>query len=197
VSGERGFWMRWRVRLGYPVAVIYWLAASPTPRFIAAGGLIAAFGLAVRAAAAGHLKKSQELTTSGIYSRTRNPLYFGSALLAAGFAVAGHSWLAGAIVVIYFGVFYNAVMRNEEQELRAQYGEAFVRYAARVPRFLPRMFGDASAAASDDADRAGRAFSRAQYRRNREYRALLGAIFALGFVWARMWLPSVWAWIHR
>ena len=45
----RKFWMRWRVRTGYPVAVIYWLLASPTPRWIAIGAVVAALGLLVRA----------------------------------------------------------------------------------------------------------------------------------------------------
>lgn len=194
MSGERGFWMRWRVGLGYPVAVVYWLAATPTPRFIAIGGLIASLGLLVRALAAGHLKKSEELTTSGVYSRTRNPLYLGSSLLAAGFAIAGHSWVAGAIVAVYFGVFYYAVMRNEEEELRGRYGEAFRTYAARVPLFFPRMFG---AAEEHVKGRPEKEFSWAQYKRNREYRALLGTIAALGLVWARMWLPSLWTRIGR
>ena len=194
MSGERGFWMRWRVRLGYPVAVIYWLAASPTTKFIAMGGLIAAFGLIVRAMAAGHLKKSEELTTSGLYSQTRNPLYFGSSLLAMGFAVAGHSWIAGAIIVIYFAVFYYAVMRNEERELRARYSAAFEAYEARVPLFFPRISGGGSDAAPQGLQRQ---FSWEQYKRNREYRALIGTIAALGLMWLRMWLPAAAEFIRR
>ncbi len=58
---------------------------------MAIGAVIAAFGLIVRGAAAGYLRKDQQLATGGPYSRTRNPLYLGSALLAAGFIVAGHS----------------------------------------------------------------------------------------------------------
>lgn len=200
MSGERKFWMRWRVRLGYPVAVIYWLAASPQPRWIAAGAVVAFFGLLVRAMAAGHLRKSQELTTTGLYARTRNPLYFGSATLAAGFVIAGHSWLAGVIVGVYFAVFYYAVMRNEEEELRARYGHAYAEYAARTPLFLPRMFASHDQPSVDGATAASRdqrQFSWAQYRRNREYRALIGTILALGLVWARMFVPSRYVWFHR
>lgn len=186
MSGERRFWMRWRVRLGYPVALTYWLLASPQPRTIAIGMVIAFFGLLIRALAAGHLRKSEELTTSGLYAQTRNPLYLGSSLLAGGFAIAGDSVIAGAIVVIYFAVFYYAVMRNEEQELRARYGSAFESYAVRVPLFLPWMFSEA---AKPEGEQPVRQFSWAQYRRNREYRALIGAILALGMVWARMWVP--------
>jgi protein-S-isoprenylcysteine O-methyltransferase Ste14 len=196
LSGKRKFWMRWRVRLGYPVAIIYWLLATPSPRWILVGGSIALIGLLVRAAAAGYLRKSEELATSGPYARTRNPLYFGSSLLAAGFAIAGASWWAGGVVMVYFTVFYYAVMRNEEQELRERYGSAFEEYAARVPPFLPRPFGSSSGTEIPDGARA-KEFSWAQYRRNREYQALIGTIAALGFVWLRMWVPLWIPWFRR
>ncbi len=132
---QRKFWMRWRVRLGYPVAAIFWLLATPSPRWILLGAAFAMLGLLVRTTAAGYLRKSRELAISGPYARTRNPLYFGSALIAAGFVIAGHSWRAGTLVAVYFAVFYYAVMRNEEEELRSLYGAAFEDYAARVPLF--------------------------------------------------------------
>ncbi|MGH9561349.1 MAG: methyltransferase family protein, partial [Terracidiphilus sp.] len=72
--------MRWRVRAGYPVAVLFWIFARPSYRSIALGGIIAAFGLLVRGLAAGHLKKDRELAISGPYAVTRNPLYLGSSL---------------------------------------------------------------------------------------------------------------------
>ena len=139
MTQQRNFWMRWRVRVGYPVAVIFWLLAAPTPGSILLGAIVAAIGLFIRGAASGYLRKYEELCTTGPYARTRNPLYFGSAILAAGFVVAGRSWWGGAIVAIYFALFYYAVMRNEESDLRARYGAAFNEYAARVPLFFPRL----------------------------------------------------------
>jgi hypothetical protein len=185
--------MRWRVRVGYPVAVIYWLLAAPTPRSILAGGVIAALGLLVRGAASGHLRKYEELCTSGPYARTRNPLYLGSALLAAGFIVAGRSWWAGAIVATYFALFYYAVMRNEESDLRARYGSAFEDYAARVPLFCPRLhLASAQPADSSATPARGKSFSWRQYTRNREYKALIGTLAGLAIMWLRMWLRTRW-----
>jgi protein-S-isoprenylcysteine O-methyltransferase Ste14 len=182
----RKFWMRWRVRLGYPVAILYWLFATPTWRSIVYGTIVAALGLMVRAASAGYLRKDRELAVTGPYARTRNPLYLGSAILAAGFVVAGHSWVAGLLVSAYFAIFYYAVMRNEEDDLRLRFGAEFDAYAARVPLFFPRPFaGNISIAHAADE-----AFSGAQYRRNREYRALLGTIGAMGMVWVRMWVRA-------
>jgi protein-S-isoprenylcysteine O-methyltransferase Ste14 len=194
VSQRRNFWMRWRVRVGYPVAVIYWLLAEPTPRSILIGVLIAATGLAIRASASGHLRKYEQLCTTGPYARTRNPLYFGSAFLAAGFVVAGHSWAPGAIVTAYFAIFYYAVMRNEESDLHARYGRAFDEYAAQVPLFLPRIFfpgkSEVATPPAPAVSPGGEEFSWPQYARNREYQALIGTIGALGILWLRMLLRT-------
>jgi protein-S-isoprenylcysteine O-methyltransferase Ste14 len=103
---QRKFWMRWRVRTGYPVAILFIFLASPTPMAILIGALVAGLGLAIRAYASGYLRKDRELATAGPYARTRNPLYLGSAILAAGFVVAGRSILGGVLVGVYFGVFY-------------------------------------------------------------------------------------------
>ena len=177
--------MRWRVRLGYPVAILYWLLASPTHHWMAMGAAAAGLGIIIRTIAAGHLSKDRELATSGPYARTRNPLYLGSAFLAAGFAIAGHSWPAAAIVILYFAVFYYAVMRNEESDLHDRFGVIFDEYSARVPLFLPNFF-DQGHAPTDSAQE--KPFSWTQYRRNREYKALIGTIAALALVWLRMWL---------
>jgi protein-S-isoprenylcysteine O-methyltransferase Ste14 len=180
MAGGSAWLSRWRVRVGYPLAAVFVWLAAPTPLSILLGALVAAIGLFIRGAAAGYLRKHQALATAGPYARTRNPLYLGSAFLAAGFAVAGRSWLAAAPLVAYFLLFYPAVMKREEEELRAGYGRAFEEYAARVPLFWPRV----GAAAASAAPKAG--FSWACYRRNREYQALLGFLAGLVLVWLRM-----------
>ena len=81
--------------------------------------------------------------------------------------------------------FYT-VIRKEEEDLRKRFGATFEAYAARVPLFFPG-FGSRSAEASarPGASPENR-FSWAQYRRNREYQALLGTIAGLGIMWLRM-----------
>ncbi|MGH9563442.1 MAG: methyltransferase family protein, partial [Terracidiphilus sp.] len=130
---------------------------------------------------------------SGPYAVTRNPLYLGSSLLAAGFAIAGGSWADGAMVVAYFAVFYYAVMRNEESDLRKRFGTTFDDYAARVPLFIPRYSRRYSARfGAHTRTPAATKFSWALYRRNREYNALVGTILGLGLLWVRMWLHWHW-----
>jgi protein-S-isoprenylcysteine O-methyltransferase Ste14 len=192
-SQPRKFWMRWRVRLGYPVAIIYWLLATPTWRSIAYGTIVAALGLMVRAAAAGYLRKDRELAVTGPYALTRNPLYLGSAILAAGFVVASHSWIAGSLVSLYFGVFYYAVMRNEEEDLRMRFGTDFDAYATCVPLFFPNIFASGRSQSNSKSATNGEVTSRfswMQYRRNREYRALFGAIAAMAMVCLRMYIRA-------
>jgi len=182
MSGAAEFAMRFRVRLGYPVAIVFLLFARPLQYSIFIGAVIAMLGLCVRAAAAGYLRKHEQLALAGPYARTRNPLYFGSALIAAGFLVAGRfwveqGWIAAVVVAGYFGYFYRVVMQREEGELRARYGTVFDEYAARVPLFLPRL---RTATATTEE------FSWEQYWRNREYQAALGVLGGMGALWALM-----------
>lgn len=161
---------RWRVRIGYPVAAACFVLARPTPFTLVCGAAVAALGLLLRGAAAGHLRKHESLATTGPYAWTRNPLYLGSLLLAVGFLLAAGSWIAAIGAATYVAVFYPGVIRREEEELRAEYG-GFDAYAASVPRFWPRPPAGASATAR---------FSWSQYARNREYQALIGT--AVSFV---------------
>jgi protein-S-isoprenylcysteine O-methyltransferase Ste14 len=161
------------VRVGYLLAIVVLVLAHPTPQSIAIGGALGVIGLWVRALAAGHLHKQEMLTVSGPYAHTRNPLYFGSAILTIGAAVALNSWIAAALLIGYFAVFYSVVMRKEEAELRFHHGAAFEEYAKTVPLFFPRV------TAAKLGLGVERAFSFAQYKKNREYRAAIGFLLLL------------------
>lgn len=177
MSSATNPWARWRVRLGYPVALAFAWLAKPSTDSLLFGFAIALLGMLWRAAAAGHLYKHERLATSGPYRFSRNPLYLGSTLLAAGLLVAGRSWIAAALVGAYFAIFYSRVMRTEEGELRARYGSAFEDYAARVPLFFPTLRPIAP---------SGGAFSWKQYRINREYQAAIGLLLGLALLYGKM-----------
>jgi protein-S-isoprenylcysteine O-methyltransferase Ste14 len=66
-----------------------------------------------------HVKKNRELTVTGPYAHTRNPLYLGSMLIAAGFAVALLSWPVALVLLVGFAVIYVPVIASEERFLRA------------------------------------------------------------------------------
>ena len=67
-------------------------ARAPQPAAVAWSLALVLPGLWLRGYAAGYVKKNRELTLTGPYAHTRNPLYLGSMLIAAGFAVALLSW---------------------------------------------------------------------------------------------------------
>jgi len=170
---------RWRVPLHFVVAVVALVFARPRPELLAGGALLVAAGLGLRAWAAGHLRKEQPLTTSGPYAHLRHPLYFGTAFILAGFAVAcGRLWLA-LLLAAYFVLLFVPVMRREERERSALTVEGYTEYAAQVPAFRPRL----RAYAGGDAAR----FDFSLYLRNREWQAVVGCGAALVVLWAKCW----------
>jgi protein-S-isoprenylcysteine O-methyltransferase Ste14 len=173
MSAPGSFFVRWRVRLGYPLAIaVFWLS-QPTPRSILLGAPVGVIGLWLRAYAAGYLHKQEVLTVTGPYAYTRNPLYLGSAILALAAAIASRSWVAALILILYFAIFYSVVMRREEKELSLRHGAAFAEYARAVPLFLPHL-----TAAKLSGTSAG-SFSFARYKRNHEWQAALGFLVLL------------------
>ena len=163
---------RWRVPLGFLLGVAYLVFCRPTVKLLIAGGAVAAAGVALRAYAAGHLAKNQKLAMSGPYAWTRNPLYLGSSLMGAGFAVAGGNWILALACVVLFAAIYWPVIRREEEYLRREFGEVYDHYAQRVPLFLPRL----------RRPEGSEKFQWKQYRKNHEYEAFLGYLAIMIFL---------------
>lgn len=160
---------RIRVPLGFLFAAVFLWLARPTPMFLALSLLLVIPGLLLRGFASGYVKKNAELTTTGPYAYTRNPLYLGSILIAVGFALAARSFWIALVLVALFLAIYLPVIRSEEQYLRSVF-PGFDDYAARVPRLIPRLVP-----ARQPGSEPG-AFSPALYRKHREYNALIGAV---------------------
>jgi len=174
-SGWSRIARRIRVPLGFAFAVLYLWLASPCPPAIVAGSIVIAAGFAVRAIASGQLKKNEELAVSGPYSYTRNPLYFGSILIAVGFAIAARSVWIWVLLVVLFALIYVPVIRGEEAYLRSVFPE-FESYSLRVPRLLPRWSGESLTSS----------FSRELYLKHREYNALIGAVLMVVAITVKM-----------
>ena len=169
---------RIRVPLGFALAVLLIVLAHPTPMTLSIGGAIAVLGVLTRAWAAGHIRKFEMLATTGPYSFTRNPLYFGSFLLAAGFAIAGGVWwLALIVAVLYLSIYY-PVMRVEEGDLRSKFGTEFEGFAANVPLFVPRL---------TPWHKTGNSFDFQLYLKHMEYQAAIGTVVALVILAAKMY----------
>ena len=160
---------RIRVPLGFIFAIVFVLLAQPTRTSLIVGALVLVPGLALRGLASGHVQKDKQLTTSGPYAYTRNPLYLGSLMLAAGFAIAARSWWVVGIMLLMFAVIYIPVIAGEERYLRQTFSD-YGDYARHVPRFLPRLtpYGGQQSA-----------YSSARYWKHREYQASIGCVVVL------------------
>jgi protein-S-isoprenylcysteine O-methyltransferase Ste14 len=171
---------RIRVPLGFAFAAFYLWIARPTWISLLAGTVVAVPGIFLRALASGHVKKNEELTTSGPYAYTRNPLYLGSLIMAVGFAIAARSLWVLLVMLVMFVAIYLPVIRSEESFLRQAFS-SFEDYARNVPRLLPRI----TAYRNDSGS-----FSRALYWQHREYNATLGTAAILAALVAKLFWAS-------
>lgn len=175
---------RVRVPLGFVTAAVFFAFARPGERLLFWSLLPVVAGLWLRGYAAGYVKKNAELTQTGPYAYTRNPLYLGSMLLAFGFALAaGRVWLGVLLVGLFLAVYWPVIL-SEEAFLRGAF-PGFDRYAAAVPRLLPRL--TPARIAGGLAGGTGR-FSAKRYQHHREYNASIGAAALYGALLLRMWL---------
>lgn len=79
--------------------------------------------------------KTTSLVTSGVFSRSRNPIYVADALILASYA----AWLGRPAALIGIPALVAALhpqIQAEEQALKARFGSEFDAYVARVPRWL-------------------------------------------------------------
>ncbi len=172
---------RMRVPLGFVFAAAYLWFARPAWAWIVAGAFLIIAGILVRAAAAGYIRKNRELTATGPYAYTRNPLYLGSVLIAAGFVIAARNpWIAIAALVMFLAI-YVPVIRAEEKYLASAF-PGYAEYAAHVPRLLPRLRPYHSPAGGRNEG----SFSRELYLKHREYNAALGSALMIGALILKM-----------
>lgn len=173
------FLQRNRVFSGFLISAVYLIFADPGPRSMPAGFAIAAAGLALRAWAAGHIRKGKDLDISGPYAFTRNPLYFGSFLVAIGFGTASGVWWLAALAVVSFLSIYLPVIRVETDELADVFGAEYEEYRRNVPTFFPSL------RPYKPYKKSARKFDFRLYLKNGEYNAILGATAVSAFLLAR------------
>jgi protein-S-isoprenylcysteine O-methyltransferase Ste14 len=192
VNRSASRWERWkrvsrriRVPLGFIAAAIYlfelWRRA-PQPAAVAWSLAPVFSGLWLRAYASGYVKKNRELTVTGPYAHTRNPLYLGSMLIAAGFAVALMSWPVAVVLACGFALIYIPVIASEEEFLRSAF-DGFDGYCRQVPRLIPRLTAARVVRPQEDGSDAGQpqpgskaGFSLELYLKHREYNAAIGTV---------------------
>lgn len=143
---SNSLWHRVRRRVTGRVVVVLaafvalvWLA-HPSPLWFLAGGLFVGVGEMVRLWAAGHLRKNEQVTTTGPYAHVKNPLYLGSLMIMIGFGVMSRVyWLLAVGLVVFFSYYAPYKKHRESDRLRERFGEVWTAYDAAVPDYIPRL----------------------------------------------------------
>ena len=203
-------YLRARLAPLYLLALALFLLADPSPASLALGALLVSGGLALRAWGAGHLVKTDRLTTTGPYAYLRHPLYSGTLLVGTGLAAAagpvGWALLLGALLPFFFFYYAPYKERIESARLERRYGEAYAAYRMAVPALWParrpwrRGVSERGAGGEGARDRAGgpgigrplandeeraEGWSVARYLANDEQGALVASLLGLALLVAR------------
>ena len=146
----RNIFFKFRSYTPIPIALAIIYNSQPILPFNILGILLIAIGEIIRINAvryAGGATRTRNvgapsLCTSGPYSHTRNPLYWGNIIIYAGVAFLGGGqwmWHLVSIIIIFFIVQYYFIISLEEETLKLKFGEEYESYIKNVPKLLPKL----------------------------------------------------------
>ena len=120
--------------------------ASPNGLALMVGLTFVAIGFALAAFSVRNFRRegttvvpgepSTALVVTGPYYLTRNPIYIGLVLMYFGLAVILTSLWVLLLLIPVLAILQRGVVEREEVYLERQFGEAYRKYKARVPRWL-------------------------------------------------------------
>ena len=82
-------------------------------------------------------ENKDELITNGILGHVRNPMYFGVLLIYLAFIFLSISLISVALWIIII-VIYDKLASFEEKQLEKLFGEKYLEYKKKVPKWIPR-----------------------------------------------------------
>lgn len=157
---EQSSWFLFRYRnVVFPVLLVGLVilfppipaTTGPTLALTALGLVLLALGQGLRVTTIGldYIRRggkngrfyANNLVTGGLFAHCRNPMYTGNLLIASGFVVlTGNVW---AIIIgsLASYLIYAAIIHGEECYLTREFGVAYARYCADVPRWHLRLRG--------------------------------------------------------
>lgn len=124
----------------YAMIVLLVIFANPSVASCLVGFMFVLAGEALRVWATGHLRKNEELTTSGPYAHLQSPLYLGSFIIGTGMCIMARNPVIWVLMSIIF--FTSYIPRKQEREwgrLEKMFGEEFLKYKKAVRYFMPTM----------------------------------------------------------
>ena len=177
---------KWQ-KVTYRTVPVYLLAglllyfARPTWFSYLIGAGLVLFGETVRILAAGHLRKNEDLTTTGPYAYLKNPLYFGTFFIMVGFCLMARNLLVLGIGLAGFLFYYAPYKkRREGGKLLERFGERWQDYDREVPDYFPRF--------TPYERRGKQRWSSTLFLKNDEQGTLLSVLVGLMLVALRFWV---------
>ena len=111
-----------------------------------AGGILVGGGLVLIALAAYEMRRrrttiiphreADHLVTTGIFSRSRNPIYLGDAMILAGFVLNWNAVLSLPLIPIFIWWTERRFIVPEEDRLRRKFRADFARYCQKTRRWI-------------------------------------------------------------
>ncbi len=135
------------------LVITWWIAqlqpaalslGGPIPSLL--GGLLVGGGVVLILLAAAEMRKQRttivphmeaaKLVTSGIFKRSRNPIYLGDTLVLAGLALRWEAPVALLLVPLFMGTITQRFIVPEENRLRVKFRADFARYCQNTRRWV-------------------------------------------------------------
>ncbi len=128
--------------------VLAWRGAGigPLPRLALSGAIFVAMGVVLILAAAWAFRQARTtiiphenpsaLICTGIFAKTRNPIYLGDALILLGASLWWGSLVGLVLVPIFMWLITKRFIEPEEMRLRSTFLAEFDTYAQQVRRWL-------------------------------------------------------------
>ena len=166
LTGSGGFLFRWRSYLPLVLLPAFLLSLLDSRDLFGSRGwerawgvgclVVSLLGLAIRVWTTGTAPSGASergtvapyagtLSTRGVYSIVRHPLYVGNSVVALGMACFSRTWYLPVVVVLAALLYHERICAREEAFLEERFGEDFRAWAARVPAFFPTRLAYESA----------------------------------------------------
>ncbi len=111
-----------------------------------AGGILVGGGLLLMVLAFAEMRRHrttiiphetpERLVQTGIFSRTRNPIYMGDALILLGLILRWDAVLSLPLVPVFVWIIEKRFIEPEEDRMRRKFGMEFARYCQKTRRWI-------------------------------------------------------------
>jgi protein-S-isoprenylcysteine O-methyltransferase Ste14 len=128
-----------RQLLAVVLIALFAATARPIALLVQIGLPLAFIGMLIRLHASGYVLKNKELAQEGPYALMRHPLYTGNIALVTGFALAGSTYWALPLSLLFFWFYYPPAIEYEDRKLSRIFGDRWEQWAAQTPALVPRL----------------------------------------------------------